>query len=820
MLRPFVALGVGVALFVLMFSVSHAAVPVLLQHQGRLLDASDTPLDGFFDITYAIFEAPIGGAPLWSEVHPGVSVSDGLFAVTLGSLAPLTTDILAGSGGGGGGSLAIERYLEVRVGADPPISPRLRLAAAPYSVAAGRIDGDIKTGFGVVVIGDTLTDYHVTFGERVHGGLHAAGNAIASGAALITSECESSSGNARLSINTKGTGAKREIRSETNADSGRTVVVADLDDDGAPEYSIESSVDGSGARRRVQSYGIGSSGEDGVEADLRCTPDSITETRTYRENGVGRVTFKAKEGATIARRTTTVVGPANDSTESEAVCDTGGVSLKLKLESTPARLSTNFSVARQTQSATFGQLYDSDGDGVPENEISQSVTPSTAYHAIKTKGTGAESNRVLTIENGATPDSLSSISSIDDDGDTVPESEISESVTPSTAYHAIKTKGTGADANRVLVIQSGATPSSLSSTSSIDDDGDTVPESEISQFVAPTSCSVAINTKGTGADKGRSAGISCNDSLSINYLDIDDDDDGISEAKAVSGVSNLLGGGSGAAAASYARWIVDSDDDGIPEGDLSHMVTPGTCSVAIKVKGTGADKNRGISSDCDSVEAVHSLSADDDGDGLVDRSVTSSADTATAQVVASGSGISVGMKVKNKGVIKGAININNGFKLAVDFDSDGLGYIDSLLGVGVTPSHRIDVVGGAYCDGTNWVNASDANAKENFEKVDGAELLEKLSALEISKWNYKGNEEAEHIGPTAQDFKKAFGVGADDKSISTIDPSGIALAAIKELYAQLKQKNAEIARLQETNAKQLDELRQQLSALQAAVNKK
>ncbi len=805
MLRPLVALLVGIALFVLSFSVSHAAVPVLLQHQGRLLDASDTPLDGFFDITYAIFEAPVGGVALWTEVHPGISVTDGLFSATLGSLVPLTTDILAGSGGGGGGSLAIERYLEVRVGADPPISPRLRLAAAPYSVAAGRVDGDIKTGPGIVVIGDTLSASYATFGERVHGGLHAAGSAIASGAALITSDCDSGAGSARLSINTKGTGAKRTgVVIEATPDTAASMRCEhDNENDGLIESTVDQNSSANSATISVKAskrrYNLLDAFPQRI--DMRAIADDQTQQSMISQTS-------DSDGDGVAEVSTT------------SVCDTGSVSLRQRIDSTPARLSTNFSVARQTQSATFGQLYDSDGDDVPENEISQSVTPTTCAHAIKTKGTGAESNRVVVIQSTTSPDAISTSRQIDDDGDTVPESEISESVTPSTAYHAIKTKGTGADANRVLVIQSGATPSSLSSTSSIDDDGDTVPESEISQFVAPTSCSVAINTKGTGADKGRSAGISCNDSLSINYLDIDDDDDGISEAKAVSGVSNLLGGGSGAAAASYARWIVDSDDDGIPEGDLSHMVTPGTCSVAIKVKGTGADKNRGISSDCDSVEAVHSLSADDDGDGLVDRSVKSSADTATAQVVASGSGISVGMKVKNKGVIKGAININNGFKLAVDFDSDGLGYIDSSLGIGVAPSHRIDVVGGAYCDGTNWVNASDENSKENFEKVDGAELLEKLSALEISKWNYKGNEEAEHIGPTAQDFKKAFGVGADDKSISTIDPSGIALAAIKELYAQLKQKDAEIARLQELNAKQLEELRQQLSALQTAVNKK
>ena len=46
------------------------------------------------------------------------------------------------------------------------------------------------------------------------------------------------------------------------------------------------------------------------------------------------------------------------------------------------------------------------------------------------------------------------------------------------------------------------------------------------------------------------------------------------------------------------------------------------------------------------------------------------------------------------------------------------------------------------------------------------------------KWNYKGSDET-HIGPIAEDFYRIFGVGVDEKSISTIDPSGVALAAIQ-----------------------------------------
>ena len=40
------------------------------------------------------------------------------------------------------------------------------------------------------------------------------------------------------------------------------------------------------------------------------------------------------------------------------------------------------------------------------------------------------------------------------------------------------------------------------------------------------------------------------------------------------------------------------------------------------------------------------------------------------------------------------------------------------------------------------------------------------------------------MGPTAQDFYAAFGLGEDERHISTVDADGVALAAIQGLYAQ------------------------------------
>jgi len=57
-------------------------------------------------------------------------------------------------------------------------------------------------------------------------------------------------------------------------------------------------------------------------------------------------------------------------------------------------------------------------------------------------------------------------------------------------------------------------------------------------------------------------------------------------------------------------------------------------------------------------------------------------------------------------------------------------------------------------------------------------------------------ESVRHIGPTAQDFREAFGLGEDERHISTVDGQGIALAAVQELYREVSQKDAEIANLQ------------------------
>ena len=49
----------------------------------------------------------------------------------------------------------------------------------------------------------------------------------------------------------------------------------------------------------------------------------------------------------------------------------------------------------------------------------------------------------------------------------------------------------------------------------------------------------------------------------------------------------------------------------------------------------------------------------------------------------------------------------------------------------------------------------------------------------------------------SQDFHAAFGVGADDKHIATVDADGVALAAIQGLHQNVKAMDVEIQELKQ-----------------------
>jgi hypothetical protein len=97
----------------------------------------------------------------------------------------------------------------------------------------------------------------------------------------------------------------------------------------------------------------------------------------------------------------------------------------------------------------------------------------------------------------------------------------------------------------------------------------------------------------------------------------------------------------------------------------------------------------------------------------------------------------------------------------------------------------------------SWSSVSDRALKDNFTPVDGQEVLASLAEIPITTWNYQAQDASiRHMGPTAQDFRNAFGLGESDTAISTVDADGVALAAIQGLDELLQEKDAQIADLE------------------------
>ena len=114
-----------------------AQVPQDFAYQGRLTDAVGASLAGPVDLTFAIYDVPTGGTPLYEEEHLAVPLDDnGAFTVLIGD-----GDVISGSFDAERFS-GPERYLEVIV-EDEPLDPRQPLSSVPYALVAEDLPEDV-----------------------------------------------------------------------------------------------------------------------------------------------------------------------------------------------------------------------------------------------------------------------------------------------------------------------------------------------------------------------------------------------------------------------------------------------------------------------------------------------------------------------------------------------------------------------------------------------------------------------------------------------------------------------------------------------------
>lgn len=116
---------------------------------------------------------------------------------------------------------------------------------------------------------------------------------------------------------------------------------------------------------------------------------------------------------------------------------------------------------------------------------------------------------------------------------------------------------------------------------------------------------------------------------------------------------------------------------------------------------------------------------------------------------------------------------------------------------------------------------SDRNAKEHVREINQEDVLKRVCKLPITTWKYKKDENSvRHMGPMAQDFHAAFGLGDSSKTISTVDRDGVALASIQALNSKVSEKDREIKDLNEKLQEQetvLQDQNQRIERLESMV---
>lgn len=123
---------------------------------------------------------------------------------------------------------------------------------------------------------------------------------------------------------------------------------------------------------------------------------------------------------------------------------------------------------------------------------------------------------------------------------------------------------------------------------------------------------------------------------------------------------------------------------------------------------------------------------------------------------------------------------------------------------------------GAYLStGGSWTNTSDVNRKHLFLELPADDVLAGIRQLPIRTWSYRDEDDRiRHLGPTAQDFYAAFGLGVDSTSIATVDADGVALAGVQALDRRTSVQDARILALEEENA----ELRARLERVESLLS--
>lgn len=105
--------------------------------------------------------------------------------------------------------------------------------------------------------------------------------------------------------------------------------------------------------------------------------------------------------------------------------------------------------------------------------------------------------------------------------------------------------------------------------------------------------------------------------------------------------------------------------------------------------------------------------------------------------------------------------------------------------------------------GSSWLSLLDRASVTGVAAADPRDVLLRLRRLPIATWSFTAqHRDVRHLGPLAEDFRAAFGLGESDRHIGHLDADGVALAAIQGLALELDARDARIAALEREGREQ------------------
>jgi hypothetical protein len=97
----------------------------------------------------------------------------------------------------------------------------------------------------------------------------------------------------------------------------------------------------------------------------------------------------------------------------------------------------------------------------------------------------------------------------------------------------------------------------------------------------------------------------------------------------------------------------------------------------------------------------------------------------------------------------------------------------------LTYDGHLYMAGGAYTNGSQWINASSREYKENIESLDSREALATLASLDPVKFNYKADASEKRVGFIAEDVPELVAT-KDRKGMSPMDVVAVLTKVVQE----------------------------------------